>query len=91
MIYICCYVDLVVGFIVVGFVVVVVFVAAFVVRAIVAVIEGAVVVAVVYTIIVFVGTAVKYANILFSKLRQATRIKKRFVEPWITDMTSTVL
>ena len=76
---------------VVGFVVVVVFVAVFVDAVIVAVIEGAAVVVVIYTIIVFVGTAVKFANILFSKLRQATRIKKRFVEPWITDMTSTVL
>ncbi len=78
---------------VVGFVVVVVFVAVFVDAVIVAVIEGAavVVVVVIYTIIVFVGTAVKFANILFSKLRQATRIKKRFVEPWITDMMSTVL
>jgi hypothetical protein len=77
---------------VVGFVVVVVFVAVFVDAVIVAVIEGAaVVVVVIYTIIVFVGTAVKFANILFSKLRQATRIKKRFVEPWIKDMTSTVL
>lgn len=75
---------------VVGFVVVVVFVAVFVVRVIVAVTEGAIVV-VIYTKIVFVGTAVKFANILFSKLRQATRIKKRFIEPWITDMTSTVL